>query len=262
LPTEDDVNNAFRVQKELFMQQNPDKVYETALKEAGQTVDEIREQERVQLATTALYAKLLKIDESDVRSMYDRMKNVYSLPARVQLRVVFARENSPDLAKAQQEFAANKPFETIAREINLPQLRNLGGLLPQMMPINRLPPALQGQVSQSAVGATLGPIDFQRGYKAWVKVEKRYPEFKIPQEDAAPLVRRQLVQQKLSDPANADIRNQMLQLKLQATFKTEDKGYETVWNALKSDALKAGVGQQRVVAPPPVAPIPTGAPAK
>ena len=240
LPSDADVNKAFEVQKKLFVAQFPGKEYDTTMKEQGTSPDEIKNDLRVQLAETALYGKLLKLDESEVRTTYDKFQTSFGLPARVQTRLVVAQDGSPDYAKIKAALAAGKDFDTVAKELNPPQLRGTGGLSPQATPTDKLAPALQAKVSETVEGKYFGPIDFDKGVKAWVKIEKKLPAYKIPFEDAAPLVRRQLVQIKLQDPANQAIRNDILQKKMQAKFETEDKSYETVWNAVKADAKKSG----------------------
>ena len=261
LPSEEEVNTMYETQKSLYKANAPGKDYDTTLKETGVTPDEQKSDIRVQLAETALYAKLLKLDESEVRSTYDKFKTNFGLPARVQLRVVVAAQKAPEFAKAQSELAAGKVFEEVAKEINPLPMRANGGLLPQTIPLEKFPPALQSKISETAEGKYFGPVDFQQqGVKAWLKIEKRLPEYKIPYENAAPLVRRQLVQIKLSDPTNQAIRNEILQKKMQATFDTTDKSYTAVWDAVKDAAAKAGVGQNNapVSVPAPVSAAPAG----
>jgi len=271
LPGDEDVNKMFEVQKKLFAAQFPGKDYDTAMKEQGTTPEEIKSDLRVQLSETALYGKLLKLDESETRSTYEKFRTSFGLPARVQMRLIVAQDGSPDFNKIKTALAGGKNFDAVAKEMNPPQMRGTGGLLPQAVPTNSLAPVMQAKVTQTAEGKFFGPVDFQqKGVKAWVKIEKKLPEFKIPFEDAAPLVRRQLVQLKLNDPANQAIKNDILQKKMQAKVETENKSYEAVWNAVKDAAQKAGVGQA-VPAPggamaPPAAggamPAPVAPPAK
>ena len=261
LPGDEDVAKMFDVQKKLFVAQFPGKDYDTAMKEQGTTPDEIKSDLRVQLAETALYGKLLKMDEAEVRSTYDKFRTSFGLPARVQMRLVVAQDGSPDYGKIKTALAGGTAFDEVAKTMNPPQMRGTGGLIPQAVGVNTLAPAMQAKVTQTAEGKFFGPVDFERkGVKAWVKIEKKLPEFKIPFEDAAPLVRRQLVQLKLQDPKNKPVRDDILNKKLQAKFESEDKNYETVWLAVKDAAVKAGIGQPTA---PPVggAAAPIAAPA-
>ena len=259
LPSEEDINKMFDVQKKLFVAQFPGKDYDTAMKEQGTTPEEIKSDLRVQLSETALYGKLLKLDESEVRSTYEKYRSAFGLPARVQMRLIVAAEKGPDFGKIKQALASGKNFDDAAKEFNPLPMRGTGGLLPQAVEINKLDPIMQGKVAQTAEGKYFGPVDFrQKGVKAWVKVEKKLPEFSVPFEDAAPLVRRQLVQLKLQDPKNQSIRNEVLQKKMQAKFESDNKSYETVWNAVKDAASKAGVGQAAPVAGAAAAPAPAG----
>jgi hypothetical protein len=265
LPSDEDVTKMFDVQKKLFVAQFPGKSYDEAMKEQGTTPEEIKSDLRVQLAETGLYGKLLKLDESEVRSTYEKYRQAFGLPARVQMRVAVAQDKSPEYSKIAKDLAAGKSFDAVAKESNPLPMRGTGGLLPQALPVNKLDPAMQAKVTQTAEGKYFGPVDFERpGVKAWIKIEKKLPEYLIPFEDAAPLVRRQLVQLKLQDPANQAVKNDILQKKMQAKFESEDKGYEAVWAAVKDSANKAGIGQN-VPAPAGAAPTaglaaPGGAP--
>lgn len=263
IPTNEEINAMFDTQKKLYAQQFPGKSYDTAMTEQGTTPDELKSDLRVQLAETALYAKLLKLDESEVRSTYEKFKTQLGLPARIQARVIAVGAKSPEFTKAQSELAAGKSFEEVAKEVNPLPLRASGGMLPQLLPTDKFPPALQSKVGETPEGKYFGPIDSkeQNGVlvKEWIKIEKKLPEYKIPYENAAPLVRRQLVQMKLQDPKNQAIRNDILQKKLQATFDTTDKSYMTVWSAVKDAAVKAGVGQNIPASAAPAA-APAGVP--
>ena len=258
LPSDEEVGKMFDVQKKLFVAQYPGKNYDDAMKEQGTTTEEIKSDLRVQLAETALYGKLLKLDEKEVREAYEKFRSAFGLPARVQMRLAVAAENSAEFAKIKADLASGKSFDAIAKESNPIQMRGTGGLLPQAVATNTLAPQMQAKISQTAEGKYFGPIDFQqKGVKAWVKIEKKLPEYSIPFEDAAPLVRRQLVQQKLQDPKNQSVKNDILQKKMQAKFESENKSYEAVWTAVKDTATKAGIGQS--VPPPPVSANPAAA---
>ncbi|MBC8138942.1 MAG: peptidyl-prolyl cis-trans isomerase [Fibrella sp.] len=244
LPSDEDVSKMFDVQKKLFVAQFPGKSQEEAMKEQGTTADEIKSDLRVQLAETALYGKLLKLDEKEVRETYEKYRSAFGLPARVQMRLAVAVEKSPEYTKIAQALAGGKSFEAVAKESNPISMRGTGGLLPQAVAVNTLAPAMQAKISQTPEGKFFGPIDFQqKGVKAWIKIEKKLPEYMIPFEDAAPLVRRQLVQLKLQQPANQAVKNDILQKKMQAKFESENKEYEAVWTAVKDTANKAGIGQ-------------------
>ena len=253
LPSDEDVNHYYELQKKLFENQVMGKTYEETLKEQGTTPEEVKTNLKAELAESNLYAKQLKLDESEVRAAYDKAQGQIGLPARVQLRLILTTPNSPDFAKAKQMLAAKTPFETVAKEVNaLPQLKTTGGLMPQTTPINQISPSFQSQVQQGPEGTVIGPVDFSVGQnqppaKAWVKVEKKLPAFTIPFEDAALLVRKQLVQQKLLDPANIAVRNAIMKEKLDAKFEPTDTRYTSIWDSIRKTAQDAGVG--KAVAP-------------
>lgn len=260
LPSDEEVDKMFDVQQKLFVAQFPGKNYDEAMKEQGTAAAEIKSDLRVQLAETALYGKLLKLDEKEVRDTYEKFRAAFGLPARVQMRLAVAPDKSPAFTKIAQSLGAGKSFDAVAKESNPPAMRGTGGLLPQAVAVNTLAPEMQAKVSQTAEGKYFGPIDFQqKGLKAWVKIEKRLPEYVIPFEDAAPLVRRQLVQLKLQDPKNQAVKNDILKKKMQAKFESENKSYEAVWAAVKDSATKAGIGESTTA--PVTANAGTGIPA-
>ncbi|MBC8143202.1 MAG: SurA N-terminal domain-containing protein [Armatimonadetes bacterium] len=241
-PTDAEVDKMFTIQKKLFAAQFPGKDYDTAMREQGTTPEEIKNDLRVQLAETALYVKLLKLSEAEVRSTYNENRTSFGLAARVQMRLIVAKGDSLDFRKVKAALASGQDFDSVAKRLNPPQMRGTGGLLPQPVPVNTLTEAMQSKVMRTPEGQYFGAVDFQqKGVKAWIKIEKRLPEFKIPFEDAAPLVCRQMVQLKLSEPKNQAIRNSILQKKMAARFEASAT-YQTVWDAVKEAAVKAGVG--------------------
>jgi hypothetical protein len=252
MPSDKDITSYFELQKKLFEQQFPDKNYDNTLKEQGTTQEEIKADMKVQMAETNVYAKRLNLGDDEVRKAFEQAQGNIGLPARVQLRIILVSPNSPQYKEASGMLAAKKPFEEVAKKVNPPQLQANGGLMAQVTPINQIAPTFRGKVQQSPVGAVIGPVDFGVGQgqaaKAWVKIEKKLPAFTIPFEDAAPLVRRQLVQQKILMPENAKVRDELMKLKLDAKFEPANPAYNAVWDGVKKVATDAGVG--KVAAPP------------
>jgi len=247
MPSEKDVEGYFKLQKQLFEQQFPEKSYDTTLKEQGTTPEEIKSDMKVQLAEANVYAKRLNMGEDEVRKAYEQARNNVGLPARVQLRIILVAPNSPQYTEAKAMLDAKKPFADVATKVNPPQLKANGGLMAQVTPISQIAPTFQGKVQQSPAGAIIGPVDFGVGQgqsaKAWVKIEKKLPAFTIPFEDAAPLVRRQLVQLKISQPENAKVKDELMKLKLDAKFEPSEASYTNVWDGVKKVATDAGVGK-------------------
>ena len=259
VPSDEDVTRFYDTQKKLFEAQFPGKSYEDSMKEQGTSPDEIKSDMKVQLSETNLYARRLNLTDKDVRDAYERAsaQGSVGLPARVQLRLIVAEPNSPDFQKAQQLLAEKKPFDEVSKTINPVQLRATGGLLPQATAINSIGVEYQAKVQQSAEGVSFGPVDFrlsakQPPVKAWVKVEKRLPALNIPFEDAAALLRRQLVQVKLSDPANSKVRDEIMGYKVQAKFEPTDPSYSTVWDGLRKTAQDAGIGKTKAASGEPI----------
>jgi len=244
LPKDEEVNKTFNVQKKLFEQQQPGKNFEQTLMEQGSSPEDLKNDIKAQMAETALFAKKINLDENVVNQAYEKTKGQLGLPARAQLRLLVVQTNSPDFQKATQLLKQKKSLADVASQLNPPQLRANGGLLQQAQPIANLGP-WSSPVQKGAEGSYFGPVDFpgQKGVKAWVQIEKRYPAFQILREDALPLLRQQVVQQAILQPANATVRNEIMKQKMDAKFESSDKKYDAVWQAVKKAAQDAGVGQ-------------------
>jgi hypothetical protein len=269
LPTDDEVNRFFEFRKKLFEAQYPDKKFEDVIKDQGSTTEEIKSEIRVQLSETNVYAKRLKLTEDDTRKAFEQFKGQY-LPQRVQLRYVLVMPNSPDFNEAKKLLDAKTPFEQVAKKINLlPNLKASGGrLAPAPQPMTQVLPKLQNDVQKAADGAILGPMDLeiQPGappVKAWVQVEKKYPAFTVGYDEAKADVLRQVVQQKILDPANATVRTEIMKMKMNATFEPSSAAYNEVWGAVKKQAQDSGIFDQAAAAPTaaPGAPVPMAPPA-
>jgi hypothetical protein len=258
MPSSSEVDSFFSVQKKFYETQNPGKNYEDSMRTQGTTPEEIKSDLRMQLAETNVYAKRLPITDEEVTKAYENAKGQFGIPHRAQLRLILAVPNSTDFNEVKKQLAEQKPFEDVAKIINPPQLKATAGLLPQPTPLNQIAANLQGLVLQSAEGAVLGPVDFsspgpnQPAMKAWVRIEKKYPGVAFSVNEATPLIRRQLVQQKLTQPDGAKIRFEYLQKKLDAKFEPSDPSNGAVWESIKQAGREMGAGA--------AAPVPAPAP--
>lgn len=270
LPSDEDVQRYYDTQKKLFAATNPSKSdYEKAMKEEGTTPEDVKAAMKIQLAESAVYAKKLKIDDAQIRKEFENAAGRFGLPARVQLRMVLTEPGSPDFTEAKKQLASKSAnFNSVASKINPPQLLATQGLLPQAIPtVGGMSGEIASKVQQTAEGAFFGPIDFRAApnapnLKAWVKIEKKMPALTIDFEAAKPLVRSQIVQQRLTQPDAQPVRDELVKAKLNATFQADPK-YTSVWEALKTAASAAGAGQSKPTATPTDAnPIanPAGAP--
>jgi foldase protein PrsA len=265
VPSDASVSAYYSYQQKLFQETMPQgKDYETTQREQGVTPDETKNNLKTQLAEMALYAKKMNVTDADIRKIYDKANGQFGLPARVLMRLILVAPNSPDFAHAKQLLDAKTDFAQVAKTVNVPQLKGNGGLLPNYTMMNQIAPQLQQQVAKSSTGDVIGPIDYkfaanQPPAKAWIKIEDKRPPYNIAFDDAAPLIRQQLVQVQIQQPQFASIRNDIIKQKLDASFEPTDASYTTVWNSIKKSAEDAGIGQSAPVAAPNAAPAPVGA---
>jgi hypothetical protein len=262
LPTEKDVNDVYELRRKLFEQQFPGKTFEDTLKEQGSTAAEIKNDIKNQLALTNIYSKKLKVGDEDLRKQWEEMKGQFGLPARVQLRLVLTAPGSPDFKEATKLMAAKTDFNEVAKKINPPQLKATAGLLPQTTPIQTINQKYINEVQQKPEGYSFGPVDFplaqgQPPFKAWVKIEKKLPPYVVSYEEAAPAVREAVVNRKLQLPENQQFRNEIMKMKLQASFEPTDPAYGEVWKTIKKSAEDAGLGKETPAAGAPAAGAPT-----
>jgi PPIC-type PPIASE domain/SurA N-terminal domain len=265
VPTDDDVNKAFRYRKDMLEQSQPGKSFEEELQKQGTTPEAFKENLRAELAEVAVLIKRLNIGDDKVREYYNQHRDEFGLPARVQLRMVLVGPNSPQFAEAQKKLSDPKNFtEAAARDLNIiPQLKLTGGL--QVLATNTLPANVASKIQQAAPGQVIGPVDWtvQGGVaKAWVKVEKKLPQYNVPIDDATPIARQRVILQlqATNDAKFTQIRNEIIQKKFAATVETSNPVQDTIWKAIKQSAKDAGLDKPAAPAGATPAPAP-GAPA-
>jgi hypothetical protein len=262
-PTEEQINQLYNAQKDLYENRNPSKTYGEYLASQGVTPEEIREDMRGQLAEANVYAKLMNINEDEVRKEYEQAKDSMGLPPRTQMRMILAPPKSPlvdKIAAAVKEAAGDaKKFETAAADLNgIPQLKSVRGL--QVVPNAQIPPAVSDKVLQAAEGSVVGPIAWPVGpgqnLTAWVRIERKLPAFQLPAEQGIAATRFAMVQQRAVLPENAQYRNRIMKQKLDSQFDSSSDEVKTVWKGILDQAKEAGMGQEADSAA-----APAGAPA-
>jgi hypothetical protein len=267
LPSEENVTRFYDVQKKLMENQQPDKKYDEELAKQGMTQEEVKADLKVQMAETNLYARKLNLGDNDVRAEYDKNRDKIGLPARTQMRLIVLPPNSAEVQQATKMLADGKSFEDVAKTVNNPQLKATGG--EQVFSNTQLPPAIQAQCEKLKDGEKVGPIDWviptqpgqpaQAPLKAWIKLIKHMPAFNLSYEDAAPILKRDLVRNKILDPANASKRDEVLKVKMQASIQSDDPLHLTVWDDIKKIAKDMGVGAAQTAPQASSAPAPAAA---
>lgn len=251
LPSAAVVERFYKTQKGLYEHQFPGRSYEDNLREQGTLPDDVRADMRAQLAETNFYIKRLNVGQGDLRDAYDKARGQIGIPERVQLRFVVVPDGSPEFDRVKKQLEAKADFLTLAREVNPPQLRATAGAPGNPTPVAAIPPTFRDQITGAAENAIVGPVDFQPAQnggpatKAWVRVEKKLPGYSLPYEEAALIVARQLVQQRLAQPENVKYRNELITAKINARFEPTDPRYTAIWEALKRDgqALLSGANK-------------------
>lgn len=265
VPSDEEVNRYYVTQKALYERQNPGRDYEASMKAQGTTPEEVKIDLKIQLAEMAIYAQRLGITEKEISEAFEKGKTKDGLtvvPERVQFRVVLAAPDSAEFKEAKKLLEdEKKPFEEVARQVNVPQLKATAGLVPQITAVPQIPLSLQGRFMSTKEGGVFGPVDFTTGpnqppMKAWIKVERKYPSFSLPLSEATPLLRRQIVQQRVQQPEGAKVRAEIMQKKIDARFEPTDPEYNEVWQSVKQQAAH----NSPVLNPPAPGPSAPGTP--
>lgn len=254
LPQDAEVDKRFDVQKRLFEAQGASKSFADWMKEQGVTDKDLKEELRSQLAEVSLLAKRMNLSEDQLKKAYEERKDKLGLPERAQLRVIVASAGSREFSDAQKMLAGKTGFEAVARQINPPMYRTTGGMLPQAIPFDGMPLPWRERVRATKEGSHFGPIDWPmpvdgKPAKSWLQVVKRMPDFKLTYEDAKPFLKQQLVQEQMVDPKNAQQRQRILSLKMDAKFESDDPKYKEIWQSVK-DAAKPALSSEGATAPP------------
>lgn len=257
LPSDQEVSRLYDVQKKLMEAQQPGKSYETELAKQGMTADELKADLKVQMAETNLYARKMNLGENEVKAEYEKNKANIGLPARTQMRLIILQPNTPQVAQVTEQLKAGKSFEEVAKTINEPSLMQTGG--ERVLFDTQIPAPVKATIDKSKDGDTLGPISWPITQQAmpgqappptvaltaWVKVIKKLNAFALEYADAAPILRRDLVRQKIMDPANTAKRDEILKIKMAATLQSDDPSRLVVWEDIKKVAKDMGVGESK-----------------
>lgn len=248
VPTEEAVERFYRVQKRLMEAQQPGKNYESELASQGMTPDELKADLKVQMAETALYARKLKLGDTQIRAAYNKEKVNIGLPASTHLRLIVLQPNTPEVKRVIALLKASNPFEAVADTINEPSLKATGG--ERVLFDSQIPAAVLQEVKVAKAGGIIGPVKWVTqpesgkplALTAWIKVISRQKGFSLEYADAAPILLRDLVREKIANPANAAKRDEILKIKMGVTVESEDPIKGVVWDDIKKAAREMGVG--------------------
>lgn len=265
-PSDSEVDTLFGAQKSRFENINPGKTYDDQLKIQGITAPEMKDDIRGQMAEANVFAKLVNFNENEVKLQYSKLKDVMSLPARTQLRLILLPPTQMGDAEKTVAAAGKDPkkFEEVAKKLNAPELMSTGGL--RVLPNTAIPKTVISKVDAAAEGEILGPLDWVveggKTYRGWVRIEKKLPPFSLPPEQEMAFVRLGLIQQKAMEPANVGLRTNILKQKGSISFDTKDEALNAVWNGIKEQAnqIQAPLAAQAAQERPASAPSPTPAP--
>ena len=99
MPSDDDINKAFRYRKDMLEQSQPGKSFEEELQKQGTTPEMLKENLRAELAEVAVLIKKLNVGEDKVRQYYTEHRDEFGLPSRVQVRMILLPPNGPSFLR-------------------------------------------------------------------------------------------------------------------------------------------------------------------
>jgi SurA N-terminal domain len=263
MPSEADTNSYFNTQKRLFEESNIGKKYEEEVTRAGTSVDEVKNELKMQLAEANVYASKTKLEDKVIIDEYDKLKNEKraGLPKRVKLRLLFVQDKSPDAAAVTKALGEKKSLEELAKKYNPEQMKATGGLLPQAQPVAAFPADIQTKINTTADGGYFGPVTLPGlppGQVAWVGVVEKRAELNLSLEDMRSILRHNIVQKKIMEeqqqvqqgmPAGEflKVRAEIMKQKLDAKFESSNASYSTIWQ----DVVKQANEQKLAEVPKP-----------
>lgn len=198
-PTDEQIN-----QKIDLLKKTAD--IDAQLKQAGLTIDDIKQQIRFQQAKVNLAEKVCKkkVTDDEVKKMYEQRKSVlYDMPERMRVQmIVFTTQASAD--KAAKDLAGGATIEKVGEEQTQDHSAVMSQLIPKSGP--GLPPDLTKAAFETPTGKTTKAIKISNPMMKqdrWVIMQpsEKLPPVTITLQEAAPVIKSQMyLEQSATDP--------------------------------------------------------------
>lgn len=189
------VPTAADIDKDLTFHHNQQANFVSNLQQQGLTLEDIRDQLRLELATQNILTKGITVTSLEAKKFIQDNPQQFSTPAQAQLLYIVVQDDKNKQA-ADKELASGQSFGQVAMHYSVaPDARQTQGRFRETV-ITKMAPALQDLVAHTP---ELKTTDWIKDQAMWVKfyVEKKQPAKPVPVDDTLiETVRRQMAIQK------------------------------------------------------------------
>lgn len=206
--TEEDLNKEIDALKASFPSEED---FNTALGQAGMTIDDLKEQATTQIQLKKLLGDKVQPTEEEIEQTYEQNKDRYATPEQVRASHILV-ETKEEAEEIEMQLKEGADFAEIAAEKNEDATKDRGGDL-NFFGRGEMDPAFEEAAFKLAVGEISGPVQSSFGYhiiKVTDKKEATNPTFEEKKEE----IREELINQKVYEQANGFVQ----ELKNQATI--------------------------------------------
>lgn len=224
------------VQQELgFAMEESPKLMEEWLA-SGRSRAELEYQTRFNLAQFKILTQGITITDQQVDQFFKDNPTIFTLPKRVQLRVI-AVTTDAEKAGVDTDLKAKKPFAEVARARSQDVSRSSGGDY-GISPMEGLGAMVQDAINKRAADGT---TDWISSNGTWIKfyVEKVIPEEKLPLDAKT---RRRIRKQRMADNGNVknDVKKMMSDMRAKAKIDIKQKEFADAYKSFVESYLRGG----------------------
>ncbi|NMO96518.1 peptidyl-prolyl cis-trans isomerase [Paenibacillus lemnae] len=215
--SDDEITQEIESVKSMFPSEEQ---FNTALASSGMTMDDLKDQTKMQLELTKLLGDKVNVTDDEVKQMYDQYKDSFATPEQVRAShiLVETEEEAADIIKQLDEGA---DFAAIADEKNEDGTKGKGGDLGFFAEQGQMDPAFSEAAFKLEKGAhSKEPVKSSFGYHV-IKVTDRKEATNPTLEDKKEDLRKQLVSTKVSEQSGPFL--QELKDKAKITNTLEEK---------------------------------------
>lgn len=224
------------VQQELgFALEESPKLMEEWLA-SGRSRAELEYQTRFNLAQFKILTQGITITDQQVDQFFKDNPTIFTLPKRVQLRVI-AVTTDAEKAAVDTDLKAKKPFADVAKARSQDVSRSSGGDY-GISPMEGLGAMVQDAINKRAADGT---TDWISSNGTWIKfyVEKVIPEEKLPLDAKT---RRRIRKQRMADNGNVknDVKKMMSDMRAKAKIDIKQKEFADAYKSFVESYLRGG----------------------
>lgn len=203
---------------------------------SGRNRTELEYQTKFSLAQFKILTQGITITDQQVEQFYKDNPTLFTLPKRVQLRVI-AVTTDAEKSAVDADLKAKKPFADVAKTRSQDVSRSVGGDY-GTTPMENLGAMVQDAINKRAADGT---TDWISSNGTWIKffVEKVVPEEKIPL-DAK--LKRRIRKQRMADNGNVknDVKKMMSDMRARAKIDIKQKEFADAYKTFVESYLRGG----------------------